>query len=113
MLLLALAGALVVETPMVPAFFNADTIRAICKEKSDAKCLMYVAGVLDGVFYVRFNDGVVRLCPSLMNNREAANLVVEYLDDNPGERSRAAAAVIRKAVAGHIECESAAKTASN
>lgn len=74
---------------------------------------MYVAGVLDGIFYVRYTDGTVRLCPAQMNNREAAKLVAEYLDRNPAERKRAAAAIVRKAVAPNIECENSDERAAD
>jgi hypothetical protein len=104
MLFLALSSVLVVEAPMVPAFFTGDALYGFCTKPNQSECLMYVAGALDGLFYVRFSDGSVRLCPSRMTNAEAATLVVDYLEKNPEARRRAGAAVIRTALAPKIEC---------
>ena len=105
MLALVIAGAILAEPPLIPAFFTADRLDTMCRRPDDGNCLMYVAGAMDGIFYVRFNERPVLLCPTAMTNRQVAVLFMEYLDKNPEDRKLAAAAAVRRAVASKIECE--------
>lgn len=89
--------------PLIPSFFTGEALYRICRQPNGGQCSMYVAGVLDGLFYARSRGGPP-LCPSRMNNREAADDVVQYLADNPEMRTRAASAVIRRALAARLDC---------
>src|SRR3546814_2170797 len=40
------------EAPLIPAFFTAQTLYDICKRPNAGQCSMYVAGKLDGVFFM-------------------------------------------------------------
>jgi hypothetical protein len=104
---LALTGSAqqATDLPMIPAFFRGEAIYQICQQPNRGQCSMYVAGVLDGMFYARSRGGP-RLCPSAMNNREAADIVIAYLEENPEMRSRAASAVVRSALADRLACNS-------
>jgi hypothetical protein len=92
------------EAPLIPAFFTGESLNRICSRPNGGQCSMYVAGVLDGLFYARSRGAEPSLCPAPINNREAAELVTVYLQRNPDMRPRAAAVVVRQALAERLEC---------
>lgn len=101
---LALSAQAATEpVPLIPSFFTGEALYEICRQPNGGQCSMYVAGVLDGMFYARSRGGP-DLCPSRMNNREAADTVTRYLATNPGMRDRAASVVVRHALADRLDC---------
>jgi len=102
MMISAQAGA-EPPAPMIPTFFTGEALYEICRRPNAGQCSMYVAGVLDGLFYARSRDGEP-LCPAPMTNREAADLVVRYLAANAGVRRHAASVGVREALADRLEC---------
>lgn len=88
---------------MIPSFFTGDALYEICRRPNAGQCSMYVAGVLDGMFYMRSRDGD-QFCPSPMNNQEAAQVVLQFLESNPEKRARAASVVVREALATRLDC---------
>jgi hypothetical protein len=67
---------------------------------------MYVAGVLDGLFFAKFSDAPP-LCRAKLTNREAAEIVTRFLKENPAAHSAAASAAVRTALAGPLGCDKA------
>ncbi len=104
MMLAASIQASAEPAPLIPSFFTGEALYRICTEPNGGQCSMYVAGVLDGMFYARSRGGPP-LCPSRMNNREVADQVIDYLRANPDMRERAASAVVRRALADRLDCE--------
>lgn len=96
--------------PLIPAFFTGEALYAICSRPNGGQCSMYVAGVLDGLFYARSRGGAPLLCPAPINNRQAAERVTQYLAQDPDRRRRAAALLVREALAGHLACDGDAGT---
>ncbi len=90
--------------PLIPAFFTGQRLYDICGQSQAGLCSMYVAGVLDGLFYAESRGTQPSLCRAPINNREAAELVVRYLERNPQIRSRAAAVGVERAVSERLSC---------
>lgn len=99
----AQAAAEAPAVPLIPSFFTAEALYEICRRPNGGQCSMYVAGALDGMFYARSRGGPP-LCPERMNNREAADRVLDYLENNPELRDRAAAVAVRQALAPLLDC---------
>jgi hypothetical protein len=95
--------------PLIPAFFTGQTLYEICSRPNGGQCSMYVAGVLDGLFYAGSRDAEPLLCPAPLNNRQAAELVTEYLENHPDMLPRAAALGVRQALAERLECREEAE----
>lgn len=93
------------QPPLIPAFFTGATLHEICSRPNAGQCSMYVAGVLDGLFYARSRDGSPDFCPAPMNNQEAADLVTTFLAERRDMHPRAAALVVREALADRLSCE--------
>lgn len=98
------------EAPLIPAFFTGESLHRICSRPNGGQCSMYVAGVLDGIFYARPRNGEPYLCPAPINNREAAEIVTAYLGRHPDMRSRAASVIVRQALAQRLDCGEEAET---
>lgn len=90
---------------LVPSFFTGETLYAICSRPNRGQCSMYVAGVLDGLFYARAHGEGDPLCPSPMTNRDAAELVTRYLEDHPELRPLAGSRLVRLALADRLDCD--------
>ena len=91
--------------PLIPAFFTGESLYRICNRPNGGQCSMYVAGVLDGLFYARSRGGPPTLCPAPINNRQAAEIVTDYLERHPDMLPRAAALGVRQALADRLDCE--------
>ena len=52
-----------------------EALYEICRGPNAGQCSMYVAGVLDGLFYARSRDGSPDFCPAPMNNHDAASVL--------------------------------------
>ncbi|WP_114952450.1 Rap1a/Tai family immunity protein [Sphingosinicella terrae] len=98
------------EPPLIPAFFTGEALYAICSRPNGGQCSMYVAGVLDGLFYARSRGGAPLLCPAPINNRQAAERVTQYLAQDSERRQRAAALLVREALADRLACNGDAGT---
>ena len=107
LLLLGLQTQAEPEAPLIPAFFTGQSLYDICSRPNSGQCSMYVAGVLDGLFYARSRNQAAApaICPAPLNNQEAATLVTRYLTDNPEMRRRAAAVNVRVALAERLDCD--------
>ena len=92
------------QPPLIPAFFTGESLYRICSRPNGGQCSMYVAGVLDGIFYARSRGAGPSICPASINNREAAELVTDYLERHPDMLPRAAALGVRQALAQRLEC---------
>ncbi|WP_129791341.1 Rap1a/Tai family immunity protein [Sphingosinicella sp. CPCC 101087] len=92
------------QPPLIPAFFTGQSLYEICSRPNGGQCSMYVAGVLDGLFYAGSRDAEPLLCPAPLNNRQAAELVTDYLESHPDMLPRAAALGVRQALAERLEC---------
>lgn len=103
-ILLLMATQAQAQAPLIPAFFTGGQLSEICSRPNGGQCSMYVAGVVDGLFYARSRAGTPALCPSQLNNREAAEVVAHYLVDRPDRHDSAAALVVREALAGRLDC---------
>lgn len=90
--------------PLIPAFFTAQTLFDICKRPNAGQCSMYVAGMLDGVFFMDAARESRSFCLPPTTNREVSDAVVDYLEAHPDVREKAAAAVIHEAVAQMYPC---------
>jgi hypothetical protein len=101
-----LAAVQATEAPPIPTFFTGEHLYEVCQRPSDGRalCMMYVAGVMDGMFYARSRGGGNPLCPSPINNREAAEVVADYLEAHPSLRQLAAARIVRLATAERLRC---------
>lgn len=106
------AAAQPAEPPLIPSFFTGEALYEICRKPNPGHCSMYVAGVLDGLFYADAEQGGQRLCRAALNNVEAAALVTERLAENPQIRQRAAAVAVETALAARLPCGGNAATAS-
>lgn len=107
--LLLLAAQASAPPPLIPAFFNGERLYEICSRPNAGQCSMYVAGVLDGLFYARSRGGMPVLCPTEMNNQEATQIVVDYLAEQPQRQARAAAFVVRQALTDQLSCDAVAR----
>ena len=92
--------------PLIPSFFTAGTIYEICTRPNAGQCSMYVAGALDGMFLVEAERDAPSFCLPKMTNQKAAELVVDYLEDNPAARNKAAAAAIYEVFEASFPCPS-------
>jgi hypothetical protein len=100
------------EAPMIPAFFTGESLHRICSRPNGGQCSMYVAGVLDGIFYARPRRADPYLCPAPINNREAAEIVTRYLERHPDMRSRAASVIVRQALSQRLDCDDETRAAT-
>lgn len=105
--LIVLAAAQSTQPAPIPTFFTGGELLEVCERPADGRplCMMYVAGVLDGLFYARREAGGTGLCPSPLTNRDAAELVKSYLERHPSVRPLAAARVVRLATAERLACD--------
>lgn len=92
------------DAPVIPAFFTAERLYEICTGRNPGQCWMYVAGVLDGMFEAQSRAATRSICPTRLTNRDAANLVINFLRDNPEFRSKAAAVAVKTALRPNLEC---------
>lgn len=92
------------EAPLIPAFFTAETLYDICTRPNAGQCSMYITGTVDGMFLLEAARGRESFCLPQMTNREAADAVVDYLDDNPDVRGKAASAAIYEALTETFPC---------
>lgn len=92
------------EAPLIPAFFTAQTLYDICKRPNAGQCSMYVAGTLDGVFFMDAAQESRSFCLPPTTNRKVADAVVGYLEAHPDVLEKAAAAVVHEAVAQMYPC---------
>ena len=92
-----------VDAPMIPAFFTGERLYEICTGTNEPQCWMYVAGVLDGIFHAEAAQDRT-LCRAEISNREAAELVTEYLRNNAAMRSKAAAVSVEHALKSKLAC---------
>jgi hypothetical protein len=106
-----MAALLLANTPvlphaeMIPAFFTGDRLLEVCMEPNDGRCAMYVAGVLDGVFHAQADAHDRSICGgNELDTREASRLVVQFLQDRPELRSKAAAVVVDLALRSRLPC---------
>jgi hypothetical protein len=113
LLLLALQNQTEPEAPLIPAFFTGQALYDICNRPNSGQCSMYVAGVLDGLFYAGSKEGGQSLCASRINNREAADIVTRYLTQNPQMRARAAAVGVEQALSTRLQCRTQAGSETN
>lgn len=90
--------------PIIPAFFTGLTLHEICRDHDPGHCSMYVAGILDGIFYADTSKADVKLCPARLTNAEAAAIIVTRLREEPDLLRRAAAIVVRTALAKRFAC---------
>lgn len=67
---------------------------------------MYVAGTLDGVFFMDAAQESRSFCLPPTTNRKVADAVVGYLETHPDVLDKAAAAVVHEAVAQMYPCPS-------
>ena len=104
-LLLLFSAQAASQAPMIPAFFTGESLYRICNRPNGGQCSMYVAGVLDGLFYARSRGAPPTLCPAPINNREAAEIVTDYLQRHPDMLPRAAALGVRQALAERLSCD--------
>lgn len=104
-LLLATAMQAQAAPPMIPAFFTGESLHQICRRPNSGQCSMYVAGVLDGLFYARSRGGGPALCSRPITNQEAAAVVTDFLGRNPEMRPHAAAVGVREALAERLDCD--------
>lgn len=97
----------------IPAFFSGERLFEICSRPNYGQCSMYVAGVVDGIFYADGEDGRQGLCRVEMTNQGAAELVLSRLKADAMLRTLSAAAAVHAAVSDHLSCPSAQLTASS
>ena len=103
-LLLMLGAQAAAQPPLIPAFFTGESLYRICNRPNGGQCSMYVAGVLDGLFYAQSRGGPPTVCPAPINNRQAAEIVTDYLERHPDMLTRAAALGVRQALAERLDC---------
>ena len=108
-ILLLLAAQASAEPPLIPAFFTGERLHEICGRPNAGQCSMYVAGVIDGLFYARSRAGGPELCPARISNQDAADVVTAFLAERTDRHPRAAAFVVREALANRLECEAGAQ----
>lgn len=110
--LMILAGAVTLAAPgnaaeptrEIPAFFSGNQLFKICSNPNYGQCSMYVAGVIDGIFYADGEGGSQSLCRGEITNQGAAELVLHRLTDDAALRALSAAAAVRAAVADRLSC---------
>src|SRR3546814_19838231 len=68
------------EAPLIPAFFTAQTLYDICKRPNAGQWSMYVAGTLDGVFFLVAAQESRSVCLPTTTNRQCAEAVDGYLE---------------------------------
>ncbi|KKW90535.1 Rap1a/Tai family immunity protein [Sphingobium chungbukense] len=90
----------------IPAFFSGERLFEICSHPNYGQCSMYVAGVIDGIFYADGEDGRQGLCRMEMTNQGAAELVLSRLESDEALRGLSAAAAVHAAVADSLSCAS-------
>ena len=90
--------------PLIPSFFTAQALFDICNRPNAGQCSMYITGTLDGFFLMEAEQGRESFCLPQMTNREATDAVVEYLEENPDVRGKAASAAIYEAVSKTFPC---------
>lgn len=112
--MIALSAAAVQPTkpPLIPSFFTGGALYEICRKPNPGHCSMYVAGVLDGLFYADAERGSQRLCRAALNNVEAAALVTRRLEEDPEIRARAAAVAVEIALEERLPCPADPSAAS-
>lgn len=89
-----------------PAFFSGERLLEICRRQNYGQCSMYVAGVVDGMFFVDGENGSQSLCRAQMTNRRAARLVTRLLEEDGALRGLSAAAAVQAAMASPLGCTS-------
>src|SRR3546814_5112597 len=62
MLMLGAAAQTPVEPPLIPPFFTAQTLYAICTRPNHGLCSMYVAGVIHALFTTGARTGDETIC---------------------------------------------------
>jgi len=95
-----------------PAFFTGERLFEICSRTNYGQCSMYVAGVVDGIFFADGENGSQSLCRGKLTNQEAAKLVVDVLAADNSLRLLSAAAAVRAALADTLRCEEKPSLAS-
>ncbi len=105
---LALVGLVMAQTaspvPLIPSFFTAQALFDICSRPNAGQCSMYITGTVDGMFLLEAARGRESFCLPQMTNRDAADAVVQYLEDNPDVRGKAASAAIYEALTESFPC---------
>ncbi|MCF8706479.1 Rap1a/Tai family immunity protein [Rhizorhapis sp. SPR117] len=91
-------------TSPTPAFFTGEALYEICRNPNPGHCSMYVAGVIDGLFYSDTELGTERLCRAKLTNVEAAEIVVERLRADRMLRELSAAVAVRVALSDKLAC---------
>ena len=89
----------------IPAFFSGNQLFEICSNPNYGQCSMYVAGVIDGIFFADGEGGRQSLCRGEINNQAAAELVLHRLSDDEALRALLAAAAVRAAIADRLSCQ--------
>lgn len=89
---------------VTPAFFTGGRLLEICSQPNYGQCSMYVAGVVDGVFFSDGENGQLGFCRAKLTNRGAAKLVLEELQADNTLRTLSAAAAVRAALETRLEC---------
>jgi hypothetical protein len=103
-------AAMLASTPeqaqmrMIPAFFTGQRLYDICVGPNEPQCWMYVAGVVDAVFEAETNASDRTLCRSNITNRDAAERVTRYLQENEAVRPKAAAIAVKRALQPGLGC---------
>lgn len=92
------------RTRDIPAFFSGNQLFEICSSPNYGQCSMYVAGVIDGIFFADGEGGRQSLCRGEITNQGAAELVLHKLSDDEALRSLSAAAAVRAAIADRLSC---------
>jgi hypothetical protein len=88
-----------------PAFFTGERLFEICSRTNYGQCSMYVAGVVDGIFFADGENGGQSLCRGKLTNQEAAKLVLNELMNDNSLRVLSAAAAVKAALADTLSCE--------
>lgn len=95
------------EAAPIPAFFRGERLFEICSRMNYGQCSMYVAGVVDGIFYADGENGRQSLCRNELTNQEAAKLVIDKLAADNSLRELSAAAAVKAALADTLSCDQA------
>lgn len=98
------ASEAVEGTRDIPAFFSGDRLFEICSQPNYGQCSMYVAGVIDGMFYADSEGGSQAICRTEITNQAAAELVLNRLSGDAELRSLSAAAAVHAAIADRLSC---------
>lgn len=89
----------------IPAFFAGERLYEICNRTNYGQCSMYVAGVVDGIFYADGENGSQSLCRGKLTNQDAAKLVLDKLATDTALRALSAAAAVKAALADTLSCD--------